>query len=103
VPTFGTGRPPPVPGSRSANPNDPSGPAGYLIDWASEFTGPADFHFGDQEDMGLGVRVATPLAVRNGGRIVNSDGLKDERQVWVSRPTGATTAARPAARRWGWR
>jgi hypothetical protein len=22
-------------------------PAGYLIDWASEFTGPADFHFGD--------------------------------------------------------
>jgi hypothetical protein len=57
-------------------------PAGYLIDWTSEFTGPADFHFGDQEEMGLGVRVATPLTVKNGGRIVNSDGLRDEKQVW---------------------
>ncbi|QDU21755.1 DUF6807 family protein [Urbifossiella limnaea] len=57
-------------------------PAGYLLDWTSEFTGPADFHFGDQEEMGLGVRVATPMTVKNGGRIVNSDGLKDEKQVW---------------------
>lgn len=57
-------------------------PAGYLIDWASEFIGPADFYFGDQEEMGLGVRLATPLTVKNGGRIVNSDGLANEKQVW---------------------
>jgi hypothetical protein len=57
-------------------------PDGYLIDWTSEFTGPEDFSFGDQEEMGLGVRVATPLAVKNGGRILNSDGSKNEKQVW---------------------
>ncbi len=57
-------------------------PEGYLVDWTSEFTGPADFHFGDQEEMGLGVRVATPLAVKNGGRIANSDGGRDEKGAW---------------------
>ncbi len=57
-------------------------PWGYLIDWTSEFTGPEDFSFGDQEEMGLGVRVATPLTVKNGGHILNSDGSKNEKQVW---------------------
>lgn len=57
-------------------------PDGYLIDWTSEFTGPEDFSFGDQEEMGLGVRVATPLTVKNGGQILNSDGSKNEKQVW---------------------
>lgn len=57
-------------------------PAGYLILWDSTFTGPDDFYFGDQEEMGLGVRMATPLAVDNGGRITNSDGGVDEEQVW---------------------
>jgi hypothetical protein len=58
-------------------------PAGYLLLWDSEFT-PAhgNLTFGDQEEMGLGVRMATPLAVVKGGRITNSDGLKDEAQVW---------------------
>jgi hypothetical protein len=57
-------------------------PGGYRIDWTSEFIGPEDFSFGDQEEMGLGVRVATPLTVKNGGQILNSDGLKNEKQVW---------------------
>jgi hypothetical protein len=57
-------------------------PGGYLLDWTSEFTGENDFHFGDQEEMGLGVRLATPLTVKAGGRILNSDGLKNEKQVW---------------------
>ena len=57
-------------------------PGGYLIDWDSAFTGPADFSFGDQEEMGLGVRVATPLAVKNGGQIRSSDGSQGEKQVW---------------------
>ena len=57
-------------------------PGGTLIDWASEFSGPEEFTFGDQEEMGLGVRVATPLTVKNGGQILNSDGLKNEKQVW---------------------
>lgn len=57
-------------------------PGGYLIDWTSEFTGPAEFAFGDQEEMGLGVRVATPLTVKNGGQILNGEGAKNEKQVW---------------------
>ncbi len=56
--------------------------AGYFIDWTSEFTGADDFHFGDQEEMGLGVRVATPLTVKAGGCILNSAGAKNEKQVW---------------------
>jgi Family of unknown function (DUF6807) len=57
-------------------------PAGYLLLWDSQFTGPDDFYFGDQEEMGLGVRVATPLAVKNGGQMTNSDGLENEKQIW---------------------
>ena len=58
-------------------------PVGYLLLWDSEFTpSDSDLAFGDQEEMGLGVRMATPLAVVKGGRIINSDGLKDETQVW---------------------
>jgi hypothetical protein len=57
-------------------------PAGYLLVWDSRFTGPDDFYFGDQEEMGLGIRMATPLAVKNGGRMTNSDGLENEKQIW---------------------
>jgi hypothetical protein len=57
-------------------------PAGYLILWDSQFTGSDDFYFGDQEELGLGVRVATPLAVKNGGRMTNSDGLENGQQIW---------------------
>jgi hypothetical protein len=32
--------------------------------------------------MGLGIRLATPLAVANGGRIIDSEGRRDEAQVW---------------------
>ena len=57
-------------------------PHGYLIVWESEFSGAEDFTFGDQEEMGLGIRVATDLTVTHGGVITNSDGRKNERQVW---------------------
>src|SRR5262249_15548468 len=42
----------------------------------------ADMTFGDQEEMGLGIRMATPLSVPRGGKITNSDGLKNEAQAW---------------------
>lgn len=39
--------------------------------------------FGDQEEMGLGVRMATHLTVKQGdGVILNSDGLRNEAGVW---------------------
>jgi hypothetical protein len=55
---------------------------GTWIDWTSEFSSPEEFSFGDQEEMGLGVRVATPLAVVSGGQILDSEGRKNENQVW---------------------
>jgi hypothetical protein len=58
-------------------------PAGTLLSIHAAFTPvDADLVFGDQEEMGLGVRVATPISVKSGGRIVNSDGLVDEKGVW---------------------
>jgi len=57
-------------------------PSGYLIAWDSTFSGTSRFYFGDQEEMGLGVRVATPLAVNRGGRIVNSANQINEKGVW---------------------
>jgi hypothetical protein len=57
-------------------------PSSYLIVLRSEFTpaGP-DLVFGDQEEMGLGVRVATPLSVKKGGQILDANGDRDERGV----------------------
>jgi hypothetical protein len=55
---------------------------GTLVDWQSDFSGPDAFYFGDQEEMGLGIRVATPITVKSGGHITNSDRLVDEKQVW---------------------
>lgn len=41
-------------------------PAGYLLTWDSTFSSDHEFSFGDQEEMGLGFRVATPLRVEAG-------------------------------------
>ncbi len=39
--------------------------------------------FGDQEEMGLGVRVATPLRVKDaGGEIRASNGQRNEKEAW---------------------
>lgn len=57
--------------------------AAWLLVWDAEFH--ADSHdlvFGDQEEMGFGARVATPLTEKNGGRILNSGGLKSAQQTW---------------------
>lgn len=57
-------------------------PAETLLVWDSTFSAPQEFYFGDQEEMGLGVRVATPLTVKNGGTLTNSAGAQGEKQVW---------------------
>ena len=60
-------------------------PAGYLILWDSTFQSDHDdFWFGDQEEMGLGVRLATPIMVKanKGGRILNSAGQTNEKATW---------------------
>jgi hypothetical protein len=55
---------------------------GNLIVWESKFSGKEAFTFGDQEEMGLGIRVATDLSVSKGGVITSSEGRKNEKQVW---------------------
>ncbi len=58
-------------------------PSGYLLLWDSKFRPLGDpLLFGDQEEMGLGVRMATSLAGTKGGQLHNSEGLKAEAQVW---------------------
>jgi len=57
-------------------------PHGYLLFWESVFLPRRDCFFGDQEEMGLGVRVATPISVQKGGKITNSEGARNEKQAW---------------------
>jgi hypothetical protein len=66
-------------------------PEGYLIIWDSTFSSDKEFAFGDQEEMGLGFRVATPLRVEKksegdlppgNGTIVDSEGRKNGDEVW---------------------
>lgn len=60
-------------------------PGGFLILWRSTFQSDrGEFWFGDQEEMGLGVRMATPIMVksRQGGRILNNEGKKNEKGTW---------------------
>jgi len=65
-------------------------PAGYLLLWDSTFSSDHEFYFGDQEEMGLGIRIATPLRVRSKsadslppgqGIMLDSLGRKNEREI----------------------
>ena len=56
---------------------------GWLLICDSTFrSDEGDFTFADQEEMGLGVRVTTPITEKNGGVILNSDGRKTARGTW---------------------
>lgn len=58
-------------------------PAGYLLISDSMFRARGrGLAFGDQEEMGFGVRVATNLTVKAGGRIIDSQGRANEAGVW---------------------
>jgi hypothetical protein len=57
--------------------------AGWLLFWDATFR--ADEHeltFGDQEEMGFGARVATPLTELSGGTIVNSNRERLAASTW---------------------
>lgn len=59
-------------------------PGGVLLIYDSRFeSGESDFYFGDQEEMGLGVRVARELRVEGGkGWILDSEGRRNGKAVW---------------------
>ena len=64
-------------------------PQGNLLTWDSSFTSVHEFTFGDQEEMGLGIRVATPLRVEAGygslpagnGTMTDSEGRKNGAEI----------------------
>ncbi|MEW4486835.1 DUF6807 family protein [Thalassoglobus sp. JC818] len=56
--------------------------SGYLFEFDSIFTSDREFSFGDQEEMGLGVRAATQLAENAGGRMKSSRGLESAKAIW---------------------
>jgi hypothetical protein len=56
---------------------------GYLLRWTAYFTPITNaIVFGDQEEMGFGIRIATPLSEKNGGLVKNSDGLLGAKNTW---------------------
>lgn len=58
-------------------------PAGYLLIWDTTFRADhGTFYFGDQEEMGFGVRVATPLTEKNGGGVASNSGAKSAKATW---------------------
>lgn len=59
-------------------------PSGTLLMINSTFSSEStDLAFGDQEEMGLGVRVNTKFTVQYGkGHITNAEGMKEEEGTW---------------------
>jgi len=64
-------------------------PTGYLILWDSTFQSErSGVYFGDQEEMGLGVLVATPIMAKpyenrpRPGRILDDHGRRNEKETW---------------------
>jgi hypothetical protein len=53
-----------------------------MLLWDSTFASDRAFTFGDQEEMGLGVRVASPMRVEAGGTILDAEGRRNGRGVW---------------------
>jgi hypothetical protein len=64
---------------------------GFLLSWDSTFSSDHEFAFGDQEEMGLGIRIATPIRVEKktagglpagNGTIVDAQGRTNGEQIW---------------------
>ncbi|MDA1180541.1 MAG: PmoA family protein, partial [Planctomycetota bacterium] len=61
----------------------PDGKGTYLIYDSLFSSDKADFSFGDQEELGAGLRINTQVSVKFGkGHMTNAEGLKDGDQVW---------------------
>lgn len=91
-------------------------PLGYLLVWRAKFQPlGADLRFGDQEEMGFGARIATPLTEKAGGLIRSSTGRSTAAKTWGQparwcdysgridgRPAGITLCAAPGNFRESW-
>lgn len=88
----------------------------WVIQWDATFrSDDGELVFGDQEEMGFGARVATPLTEKNGGTITSSTGARTAKATWgqpatwcdyagtiEGRPTGLTLWAHPGNFRPSW-
>jgi hypothetical protein len=54
----------------------------YVLFLESIFSSDREFYFGDQEEMGLGIRVATPISELGGGHLTDSKGRKGAGNIW---------------------
>ncbi len=58
-------------------------PQGWMLVWETEIKPlQQTIVLGDQEEMGVGVRVATPLTEKNGGQITSSTGNVGSAKTW---------------------
>ena len=58
-------------------------PEGLILKVDAEFQSDRDFYFGDQEESGLAIRVASPIRVTGGnGSIVNEHGDRNGAAIW---------------------
>lgn len=55
---------------------------GYLLIWDSTFRGDDSFYFGDQEEMGLGLRVTTAISEMEGGQLLDSESRQGAKHIW---------------------
>ncbi len=90
--------------------------SGWMLIWNATFQATnQDLVFGDQEEMGFGARVATPIIEKNGGIITNSDGKSSAKLTWgqpadwsdysgtvEGQPVGLTVMASPKNFRRSW-
>lgn len=77
-------------------------PPGYLLIWDAALRATeGDLIFGDQEEMGLGVRMATALTEKNGGRLRSSAGLESARNTWGQQAQWCDYSATREGRRLG--
>jgi putative heme-binding domain-containing protein len=80
----------------------PWGDNAFVLTWEAEIRGEGrELVFGDQEEMGLGVRVATELTELTGGLVVNSDGATGAKTVWGKQAAWAAYWRELAGRRQG--
>ncbi len=55
---------------------------GWRLLWKASLHAASELQLGDQEEMGFGVRLATPLIEKKGGSIVNAAGQKSAKETW---------------------
>lgn len=55
---------------------------GHFFYFESIFRADNEFYFGDQEEMGLGIRVATPIAEVAGGQLADAAKRQGAKEIW---------------------